>query len=664
MHSQKKLKNEHLNDTVIARAAGLYKSELYQKAYDLLAPAIERQNIEPLGYVLAAHCLEHLGKIREARYTLACGSLIHPEDTSIKDAINYFIQKVNGSFIHSVFNQTTHPRKAPSISLVLIVKNEEKDLPRCLASFQDIVQEIIVVDTGSTDRTVEIAKSFGARVEYYQWNDDFASARNESLKCATCDWILRTDADEYIEDREKPKLLHAITSGLADVYLCPTYNHWNREELQAINVRLFRNHLGIHYDFPIHETITPSVARLGLKNCITNIRFLHTGYTDNQTNERKRNRRNIQICDRGLQNDPGNYYLNLVKGIFLCPEHPNEGRTLLEKTVFHLPDNALSLAYHATAYRYLGNIYLQQRDQEKITPLIHSILIDCFGDRQMLEFAGELYLYGLTDIEEAYKIFRYAKQLGENAGYMITPGEKNQFDTTHLQNLLIETCILRGDYAQARKYQYSRSRNPKGKKLDDEKLSQIKALSEAGNHEELIRLLGDDCLISPEVQWILVNAFKATGQWQNTSRTIFAGALGNQLNLNDFLELAACQMQLNHPVFARYLVKRGKELQPDSAMADNLDALIDVQVGRNQEAMAKIIRGFIHDMGNLVIKQNLEKIAGLNGLTPTQAMKDIGMKWLAGAEKKDGIMALMIYSRFEPKDLEVKQILHKFLQQG
>ena len=82
------------------------------------------------------------------------------------------------------------------ISLCMIVKDEEEMLPGCLAAVAEHVDEIVVVDTGSTDRTVEIAESFGANVVEFPWNGSFADARNVSLDHATGDWILWLDADE------------------------------------------------------------------------------------------------------------------------------------------------------------------------------------------------------------------------------------------------------------------------------------------------------------------------------------------------------------------------------------------------------------------------------------------------------------------------------------
>ena len=81
----------------------------------------------------------------------------------------------------------------------MIVKNEEKDLARCLDSVCGQVDEIIIVDTGSTDGTVEIAQRYNARVAKIEWPGDFALARNMSIKMAVSDWILVLDADEYLD---------------------------------------------------------------------------------------------------------------------------------------------------------------------------------------------------------------------------------------------------------------------------------------------------------------------------------------------------------------------------------------------------------------------------------------------------------------------------------
>src|SRR2546427_10591625 len=95
------------------------------------------------------------------------------------------------------------------ISLTMIVKNEERALPACLEAARPWVDEIVVVDTGSTDRTREIAAGFGARVHEWAWRDDFAAARNESLRHTTGDWILALGADEVLSPELGPALRRA-----------------------------------------------------------------------------------------------------------------------------------------------------------------------------------------------------------------------------------------------------------------------------------------------------------------------------------------------------------------------------------------------------------------------------------------------------------------------
>lgn len=95
------------------------------------------------------------------------------------------------------------------LSLCLIAKNEEKALPQCLNSVKDVVEEMVVLDTGSCDRTVEIARQFGAKVHHFTWCNDFSAARNEALKYVSGDWVLVLDADEILVPEIVPDLQQA-----------------------------------------------------------------------------------------------------------------------------------------------------------------------------------------------------------------------------------------------------------------------------------------------------------------------------------------------------------------------------------------------------------------------------------------------------------------------
>jgi glycosyltransferase involved in cell wall biosynthesis len=100
----------------------------------------------------------------------------------------------------------------------MIVKDEEANLNSCLDSVRTLVDEIIVVDTGSTDKTTEIARSYGAIIHVFPWNNDFSSARNESLKYATGEWILVLDADEVLDVNDHASIRQLIAAKGVDAY--------------------------------------------------------------------------------------------------------------------------------------------------------------------------------------------------------------------------------------------------------------------------------------------------------------------------------------------------------------------------------------------------------------------------------------------------------------
>lgn len=204
------------------------------------------------------------------------------------------------------------------ISLCMIVKNEEKSLPRCLNSIKDVVDEIIIVDTGSEDKTVEIAKSFGAKIYYFPWNDNFSEARNESLKYATKDWILILDADDELqnEDREVFKMLINGQLDESAVYFFQTFSYCGDSiDTSSItinlNPRLFNRNRGIHYEGAIHNQLIYSQKEYNI--ICNNIKIYHYGYLLNSINEKKKRERNISILNKQIKMDPNNKfaYFNL-----------------------------------------------------------------------------------------------------------------------------------------------------------------------------------------------------------------------------------------------------------------------------------------------------------------------------------------------------------------
>ena len=98
----------------------------------------------------------------------------------------------------------------PKLSVCMIVRDEEKNLPRCLESVESVADELIIVDTGSKDNTISIAKDFGAKIFHFEWCDDFSAARNQYLKYATGNWILQIDADEELLLESVPHVMASL----------------------------------------------------------------------------------------------------------------------------------------------------------------------------------------------------------------------------------------------------------------------------------------------------------------------------------------------------------------------------------------------------------------------------------------------------------------------
>ena len=190
-----------------------------------------------------------------------------------------------------------------NISLCMIVKDEEKFLPRCLESVKDHVDEIIIVDTGSTDSTIEIAKRYNAKIYHHAWENSFSKARNYSLKYATCDWILILDADEEVDREDAHKLKDVIKENDANMIYLPVLNRpvGGKNFSISNSERLFKNHLGFCYDGIVHNALKYS----GLTKK-ANIKIYHYGYNQGDEQMEKKFIRTSTLLRKQIKNDPQN----------------------------------------------------------------------------------------------------------------------------------------------------------------------------------------------------------------------------------------------------------------------------------------------------------------------------------------------------------------------
>ncbi|MHB8090686.1 MAG: tetratricopeptide repeat-containing glycosyltransferase family 2 protein [Syntrophales bacterium] len=196
-------------------------------------------------------------------------------------------------------------KKKPTISLCMIVKNEEAFLAQCLESVKDCVDEIIIVDTGSTDRTVEIAESYGAGIYHHPWENDYSKHRNQSLSYATGDWIFILDADEELFAEDNHKVRHAVRDNKVDYYHCQFHDIMKDGSVKGIFnlVRLFRNNRGMNFTQKVHEQL-----QIRGKGAFSAVRLRHYGYDLSPEKMNAKHIRTITLLKEMLETPPAEVY--------------------------------------------------------------------------------------------------------------------------------------------------------------------------------------------------------------------------------------------------------------------------------------------------------------------------------------------------------------------
>lgn len=209
--------------------------------------------------------------------------------------------------------------KKEKISGCLIVKDEAETLEKCIKSMLPILDELIIVDTGSTDNTIEIAKKYTDKVYNYTWQNDFAAARNFAISKAKMDWIIFLDADEYFSERSLKNIRKTINeeNGKADAFMINGYNillSSGEVKDKFTVIRVFRNKPEIRYQGRIHEYLRKK-GQFTIIDCTDIIEIFHTGYNKAVADKKNKNERNLSLLlqDIAERPDDGNthFYLSL-----------------------------------------------------------------------------------------------------------------------------------------------------------------------------------------------------------------------------------------------------------------------------------------------------------------------------------------------------------------
>ncbi|MEB3360173.1 MAG: tetratricopeptide repeat protein [Synechococcales bacterium] len=308
----------------------------------------------------------------------------------------------------------------------MIVKNEAANLPRCLESVASVVDELLVVDTGSTDGTVAIAQQFNARVHTIEWPNDFAVARNESLKHATGDWVLVLDADERLAADMGSQIRQAIQGDRALVV------NLVRQEIGAVQSpyslvsRLFRRHPDIRFHRPYHALIDDSVAAILQREPqwtvqqLPEVAILHEGYQPGAIAQQNKLQRARLAMERFLVRHPGDPYVcSKLGALYVQLGRFETGIDLLERGLKSQdvdPPVRYELHYHlGIAYSRLKHPAqaAQHYEQALRQPLLDKLKLGAYNNLGSLrqaaqDFSGAKALYEQAiEIDPGFAIAHY-----------------------------------------------------------------------------------------------------------------------------------------------------------------------------------------------------------------------------------------------------------------
>ena len=299
------------------------------------------------------------------------------------------------------------------ISLSMIVKNEEKYLRGCLDSVKEVVDELIIVDTGSTDSTVKIAEEFGAKIYNYEWTNDFSAARNFALGKSTGKWILYLDADERLSKRSVDELKKIASSGKLTGCKCTVKNpdNFNGKPNYMRYTRLFPNNPSNRFTGAVHEQIDDSLLENGYEIIETGIEIIHTGYNVPYEEIKEKAQRNLIILKNEFSKNDSAYNAFQLANTFSILKNYSEANTYYLLAV----KGGIKKEYKAHAYLNLSDYELKRHNvsgaleflnaglqNDPFSPLLNMLAADIHFRLYKREKALE---YCKKALEENKKIF-------------------------------------------------------------------------------------------------------------------------------------------------------------------------------------------------------------------------------------------------------------------
>ncbi len=254
------------------------------------------------------------------------------------------------------------------ISLCMIVRNEERSIRKSINSCKDFVNEIIVVDTGSSDKTIEYAKELDARVYEHEWVDDFSVARNFSISYAKYSWILILDADEILDKKSAIELLSIVQTKrntcAFELRVVSDLGSINYNEARVI--RFFKNDRKLYFENRIHEQITGSLNKIKAKVLRSNVKIIHDGYNEKNVDQKAKQSRNIKLLKLMLVEQPNYYYWPYSLGVsYLAINDNKNGLKYLNQSL----SDSLHPNLKAAIINLIAGVYKSKKKWNRVMSL-------------------------------------------------------------------------------------------------------------------------------------------------------------------------------------------------------------------------------------------------------------------------------------------------------
>ncbi len=298
-----------------------------------------------------------------------------------------------------------------NLTLSMIVKNEEKHLRGCLESVKDIADEIVIVDTGSTDNTLKIAEEFGAKIFHFNWINDFSAARNYAMQNSSGRWILYLDADERLDPESQNELSKIVIKEEKAGYNCTvkSIDSENGRDNQMFYIRLFAVSKDIYFSGVVHEQILPSLLKNGYQIKDSSIKIEHIGYDIDDVGKKEKAKRNLELLRVEYEKNNSSYVEFQLALTYEILENYYEAKKYFLLAALN---KSLNTVYRAHCYTTLALICNKEHDIEQAEKHLMNSLALRKDDPFTYLLASKIYLRK-NDLKTSLEHFKKAEKYNE-----------------------------------------------------------------------------------------------------------------------------------------------------------------------------------------------------------------------------------------------------------